>query len=314
MLGHANARRTWDWNRGSEMTVDVSTEMSRVRRLPCWRGEIDIQVLAGGLSNLNFIVEDGSSRYVVRMVGDDEPIHNVMRFNELTGLAAAHAIGLTPGLVYNEPGIMVIEHIDGKTYAAEDINSASNLKRIIPAVRSLHEKGSKHVLGPCLGFWVFRVHRSYAHLLREGSSRMVPHLDRLMSVNDELEEAVGPVHMTFCHNDLLCANFIDDGRKIWLIDWEHCGYGARLFDLANIASNAQMPEDLERLMLAEYFGMEADQIRWRRYKAFRAGSHLREAMWSMASEIYLDLDIDYVSYTQENLDAFEIAYEEFKKL
>jgi len=296
------------------MAVDVEAEKERVRKLPCWKGEVAVEVLSGGLSNLNFTVEDGGIKYVVRMVGDDEPIHNVMRFNELAGLRAAHAIGLTPGLVHSEPGLMVIEHIDGKTYEAEDVNNAANLKRIVAAVRLLHEEGKHHIFGPCLGFWVFRVQRSYAHLLREGGSRMLPHLDRFMAINDELEDAVGAVHMTFCHSDLLCANFIDDGDKLWIIDWEHCGYGARLFDLANVASNAQMPEDLERLMLAEYYGEEADPLRWRRYKAFRAGSHLREAMWSMASEIHLDLDIDYVAYTQENLDAFEVAYEEFKKL
>lgn len=296
------------------MPVDIETEKKRVRALPCWRGDVTINILSGGLSNLNFTVEDGDRKYVVRMVGDDEPIHNVMRFNELTGLRAAYAVGITPGLVYNEPGIMVVEHIDGKTYEAEDINNADNLKRILAVVRTLHEEAKRHVIGPCLGFWVFRVHRSYAHALREGGSRMLGQLDRFMAINDELERAVGPVQVTFCHNDLLCANFIDDGDKLWMIDWEHCGYGARLFDLANIASNAQMPEDLERMMLETYYENVPDGDLWRRYKAFRAASHLREAMWSMASEIYLDLDIDYVAYTRENLDAFEAAYGEFKKL
>lgn len=296
------------------MATNIEKEMDRVRKLSCWKGEVGIEVLEGGLSNLNFTVDDSGAKYVVRMVGGDEPVHNVMRFNELAGLQAAHAVGLTPALVHSEPGIMVIEHIDGTTYGPEDVNDAANLKRVVAAVRKLHEEGRNHVFGPCLGFWVFRVHRSYAHLLREGGSRMVPQLDRFMAINDELEQAVGPVQTTFCHNDLLCANFIDDGKKVWLIDWEHCGYGARLFDLANIASNAQMPEDLERLMLAEYRGGEADPALWRRYKAFRAGSHLREAMWSMASEIHLDLDIDYAAYTQENLDAFEAAYREFGKL
>lgn len=296
------------------MAVDVQSEMDRVRRLPCWQGDIGIEPLSGGLSNLNFTVDDAGKRYVVRMVGDDEPIHNVMRFNELAGLKAAFAVGLTPGLVYSEPGIMVIDHIDGKTYEAADVADSGNLRRIVEAVKTLHEQGREHVVGPCLGFWVFRVHRSYAHLLRAGNSRMLPQLDRYLAINDELESVVGPVTVTFCHNDLLCANFIDDGDKLWIIDWEHCGYGARLFDLANIASNAQLPEDAERDMLSWYYGAPADAAMWRRYKAFRAGSHLREAMWSMASEIHLDLDVDYVAYTQENLDAFEAAYEEFRKL
>ena len=296
------------------MGVDVEAAKQQVRNLPCWRGDIAIDVLSGGLSNLNFTVEDAGTRYVVRMVGDDEPIHNVMRFNELTGLRAAHAIGLTPGLVYSQPGVMVVEHIDGKTYEADDVNNDENLGRILSAVRSLHENAKQHVIGPCLGFWVFRVHRSYARALREGKSRMLPQLDQFMTINDELEEAVGAVQMTFCHNDLLCANFMDDGNKLWIIDWEHCGYGARLFDLANIASNAQMPEELERIMLEYYYGVAPEREHWRRYKAFRAASHLREAMWSMASEIYLDLDIDYAAYTQENLDAFDAAYREFKSI
>lgn len=296
------------------MSVDIEAARERVKGLPCWQGPVSVETLSGGLSNINFTVEDSGTKYVARMVGDDEPIHNVMRFNELTGLRAAHAVGLTPGLVYGEPGVMVVEHIDGKTFEAADVNDEGNLKRILSGLKILHEEAKHHVFGPCLGFWVFRVQRSYAHALREGNSRMLPALDRLMTINDELEEAIDRVQMTFCHNDLLCANFIDDGEKVWIIDWEHCGYGARLFDLANIASNAQMPDDLERVMLSDYYGTEPDAKLWRRYKAFRAASHMREAMWSMASEIYLDLDIDYVAYTQENLDAFEEAYEEFKRL
>jgi thiamine kinase-like enzyme len=296
------------------MALDIEKEKSQVRALPCWSGDVDITPLSGGLSNLNFVVHDGDNRFVVRMVGDDVPVHCVMRFNELAGLKAAHAVGLTPGLVYDEPGIMVIEYLDGKTYDAEDVRNVDNLMRIVPAVRTLHEEAKYHMVGPCLAFWVFKLHRSNDHVLREGSSRFVRKLDHYAAINDELESAVGAVELTLCHSDLLCANFIDTGDKIWIIDWEHCGYGSRLFDLANIASNAELPEELERQMLQAYYGEAADHRRWRRYKAFRAASHLREAMWSMVSEIYLDLDVDYVAYTQENLDAFEVAYGDFKKL
>ncbi len=295
------------------MTINHESAIQQIEALPCWSGEVSIEPLSGGLSNLNFLVDDGK-KYVVRMVGNDEVIHNVMRFNEINGLNAALAVDLTPAMFYNEPGIMVIDYVEGKTYEAADVCEATNLKRIVDTVRILHERAKHYSFGPCLAFWVFRVNRSYAQLLREGNSPMVPQLDRFMAENDLLENAVGQVTSTFCHNDLLCANFIDSGDKIWLIDWEHCGYGARLFDLANIASNAEMPEDLERLMLTEYYEQEPDESLWRRYKAFRAGSHLREAMWSMASEIHLDLDIDYAAYTRENLDAFEVALDKFKQL
>lgn len=293
--------------------MDIEEEKNRVRNLNCWQGEIDIQPLSGGLSNLNFVVTDNEKRYVVRMVGGDEPVHCVMRFNEMAGLKAAHAVNLTPGVYHHEPGIMVLDFIDGKTYDGNDVCDTENLLRIIKIVRTLHEEAKYHIIGPCLGFWVFRLHRSYARILHDGKSRMVPQLDHYMEINDELESVVGAVELRFCHNDLLPANFIDTGEKIWLIDWEHSGYGARLFDLANISSNAQLPEGAERIMLEAYYDEAIDDHRWRRFKAFRAASHLREAMWSMVSEIHLDLDVDYVAYTQENLDAFEEAYEEFKK-
>ena len=111
------------------MEVESTKEIERVRALPCWQGSVTIEPLSGGLSNLNFIVTDGSKRFVVRMVGGDEPLHCVMRFNELAGLKAANAIGITPGIVYDEPGLMVIDHIDGKTLNAEDICKIENLNR-----------------------------------------------------------------------------------------------------------------------------------------------------------------------------------------
>ncbi|NQV44639.1 MAG: phosphotransferase [Rhodospirillales bacterium] len=294
--------------------MDIEAEKNRVRGLPCWQGSVDVEPLSGGLSNLNFVVTSGGKRFVVRIVGGDVPVHCVMRFNELTGLKAAHAVGLTPGLVYNEPGIMVLDFLEGKTFEPEDVCNTDNLMRIVHAVRKLHEEAKHHIAGPCLAFWVFKLLRNNAKILHDGNSRMVPNLDHYMAINDELESVVGAVELTFCHSDLLPANFIDTGDKIWLIDWEHSGYGSRLFDLANIASNAELPEEAERQMLESYYGESVDDQRWRRFKAFRAASHLREAMWSMVSEIHLDLDVDYVAYTRENLDAFEVAYEDFKKL
>ncbi|MBL93717.1 MAG: hypothetical protein CFH06_01622 [Alphaproteobacteria bacterium MarineAlpha3_Bin5] len=296
------------------MAIDVEARKQEVLNLPCWKGKVEIQPLSGGLSNLNFLVSDDGKKFVVRMVGGDVPLHSVMRFNELEGLKAASKIGITPGIAYNEPGIIVIDFVEGKTYTLDDVRRVDNLKRILAVVRTLHDEAKHHIIGPCLGFWVFRVHRSYAQVLHKGKSGMLPKIPRFMEINDELERAVGAVQLTFCHNDLLPGNFIDSGEKIWVIDWEHSGYGAQLFDLSNIASNAALPEDTERELLEGYYGAPADNKLWRRYKAFRAASHLREAMWSMVSEIHLNLDVDYVEYTRQNLDAFEIAYAEYKKI
>ncbi len=292
-------------------TGAAASPRERAENLPCWSGPVEARPLSGGISNHNFVVEDGGRKYVVR-IGGDHLVHNVMRFNEHGCAAAAEAAGLTPRTVYREPDVFVIEFVDGRTFEPADV--PANLDRILPLVRRLHVDGTAALRGPVLAFWPFRVHRHYAHLLRDGGSRMIPELPRILEINDELEAAVGPVDLALCHNDLLAANFIDTGERLWIVDWEHAGYGAPLFDLANLASNSLFATAQERRMLEAYYGAPADDGLWRRYKAMRAASHLREATWSMVAELHSTLDFDYVAYTDENLAAFEDAYRAFREL
>jgi thiamine kinase-like enzyme len=149
--------------------------------------------------------------------------------------------------------------------------------------------------------------RDYARTLTEGRSRMVPELPRLMAIADRLEEAVGPIHLVFGHNDLLAANLLDDGNSLWLIDWEYAGYNSGLFDIGGLASNNELSPEQEKAVLEAYFEATlTDELR-RSYAAMKAASLLREAMWSMVSELHSTLPVDYVAYTAENLGRLERA-------
>ena len=111
----------------------------------------------------------------------------------------------------------------------------------------------QHLPGSTLIFWVFQVIRGYAKTLREGKSRMIPELQKFLNINADLEKTVGTIDLCFGHNDLLAGNFIDDGRRLWLIDWDYAGFNSPLFDLANLASNNEFPEKLEQKLLEMYF-------------------------------------------------------------
>lgn len=289
----------------------TSNPANKAKQLPCWRGIVNPQPLGGGLSNHNYMVEDAGAKFVVR-IGADAPAHNVMRFNEQACGRAAEAISITPRQVYAEADVLVMDFIEGTTFDANLVQV--NIARILEPVKKLHQMGTQAVRGPVLGFSVFHVVRHYKKLLDEGQCRSAAVLPRLMEISVMLERVVGAIHPALCHNDLLGANFIDDGDKIWIIDWEHAGFNTPLFDLANIASNSAFPEQLEREMLEYYYGEPADDETWRRFKAFRVASHQRETMWSMVAEIYSVLDQDYITYTEKNLDDFNQAYEAFKKL
>jgi thiamine kinase-like enzyme len=280
---------------------------ARVAALAVWLGHVDPQPLAGGITNQNFTVEDRGRRYVVR-VGDDILVHGVVRANEQAASRAAHLAGLSPGVVHAEPGILVLDFVDGRTLKPEDIRNPVNLERLIDMVRRCHRDIPQYLRGPAAMFWVFHVLRDYGHTLREGNSQHVPLLPDLLARAGRLETAVGPIDVVFGHNDLLAANFIDDGHRLWLVDWEYAGFNSPLFDLGGLASNSEFAPEQAEQALALYFGKPVDDQLRRRAAAMTAASLLRETMWSMVSEIHSTVDFDYAAYTAENLRRFEVAY------
>jgi thiamine kinase-like enzyme len=161
-------------------------------------------------------------------------------------------------------------------------------------------------------FWVFQVFRHYQNLLAQGASAHAARLPELARIGRQLEAAVGPVEIVFGHNDLLAANFIDDGERIWLIDFDYAGFNSPLFDLANLASNNELSGAQERVLLESYFGVAANDAVQRSFQAMKCASLLRETLWSMVSELYSRVDMDFADYTQKNLERFETAYQDYR--
>jgi thiamine kinase-like enzyme len=206
---------------------------------------------------------------------------------------------------------MVSAYLGAKTFGPGDVRK--NRLRIARLVRAFHEEMPKHVSGAGFMFWVFHVNRDYARTLVAGKSRMADRLPEFLSLNDALEAAQQPLPIVFGHNDLLPANFLDDGRRLWLIDFEYAGFNTAMFDLAGAASNAEMTAEQSEELLAEYFGGRPDESLKQSHAAMQCASLLREAMWSMVSELHLTAPgADYVAYTAENLARLEAALENYQ--
>lgn len=292
----------------------MSTDaLAKAARLSCWSGPVEPEPLPGGITNLNFVVSDGGGRYFVR-IGEDIPLHGVLRVNEVAAARAAELAGVSPAVIYTEPGVIVTRFVEGRTCTDADLRAPERLGSVVDLIRKVHHEMPKHLRGPILMFWVFHVIRDYAATLREDRSPRVALLDDLLARAGRLEAALGPIEVVFGHNDLLAANFIDDGERLWLVDWDYAGFNTPLFDLANLSANNEYPPELERELLARYFGAAPDAGLLRRFAAIKCASALRETMWSMVSEIHSTLDFDYAAYTEENLDRFERAYASFAAL
>lgn len=278
--------------------------------MPFWTRLEDIQPLSGGITNVNAVVTDAGRKYVVRL-GADIPEHGVMRWNELAIARAAAAAGVSPGVCHAEPGALVFDFLPSTALTRADLHDASTLRAAVALIARVHRQVTPRLRGPVLTFWVFHVLRDYAAFLRDRCSPHSPRLDLLMTQAGILEQAVGKVDLVLGHNDLLPANILRAQDGLWLVDWEYGGFNSPLFDLGGLASNAGLTPEAERAMLEQYFGEVPDHDLIRRYAAMKCASLLREAMWSMVSELTSSLDFDYAAYTAENLDRYQLALGKF---
>lgn len=289
------------------------TPEDRIRNLGIWKGNITVEPLSGGMTNRNYIVRDGGRTVAVRF-GEDIPVHMISRANELAASRAAHAAGISPEILHHAPGILVMAYLEARTLTPTDIDRAAMIQRIIPLLRTCHNEIPKHFRGPAMIFWVFQVIRDYANSLKEGESSYLPDLRVLLQRAERLEAAAGPFSIVFGHNDLLAANILDDGKRLWLIDWDYAGFNSPLFDLGGLASNNALSEERETSLLEAYFEVPVNDSLWRRYQAMKCASLLRETMWSMVSEIHSTIGFDYKTYTGENRARFDAAYAAFQEI
>ncbi|MFT5657508.1 MAG: thiamine kinase-like enzyme [Gammaproteobacteria bacterium] len=290
----------------------MNLQLESLERLPCWKGVVTFQPLSGGITNVNYLATDSESRYVVRL-GDDIPLHQVKRFNELGASRAAFAAGISPEVIYHEPGILVLDYIQSQTLTAAMVREQPMLERILPLIKSCHREIPKQLRGAALIFWVFHVVRDYAATLKEGQSQYLLLLPELLEISHALETVSNPVQIVFGHNDLLAANILDDGSRLWLIDWDYAGFNSPLFDLGGLASNNGLSERQEVWMLESYFEKPVNASLLHQYQAMKCASLLRETLWSMVSEIHSQIDFDFATYSQRNLDAFYSAFHLFKQ-
>ena len=107
------------------MVLIKMTNEDKIKSLPIWKGTLEIKPLEGGITNFNYLVNDSGKELVVRM-GSDIPEHLVYRSNEILVSKAAFEIGVSPELIYNEPGILVLDFI--KSTTLEPITVRKNLE------------------------------------------------------------------------------------------------------------------------------------------------------------------------------------------
>jgi thiamine kinase-like enzyme len=277
----------------------VDAPSAAVLRL--WPGSsATIQELGGWITNRNFkVVVDGSA-YVLRMGGAKTSLLGIDRAVEHAAGVRAFELGVGPEVVafVPEEGWLVCRFIDGRSIPPEEMRRPEVLSRVARALRSFHD--SPPIPGRFDAWAVVSDYRARA----EAHGVVIPaEFERALEVARSIRSCRGAARTVPCHNDLLNANFLDDGL-IRIVDWEYAGMGDRMFDLANFSINHDFDVADDRRLLQAYFGRVDDQT-LADLRLMRFMSDFREAMWGVLQSGISELDFDFNGYAAEHFARME---------
>jgi thiamine kinase-like enzyme len=276
---------------------DLTAAVERV-----WPGRnARVEVLGGGITNHNLKVEVDGEQFVLRVAGKDTGLLGIDRRVELEATKAAAAAGIGPEVVaFVEPeGWLVTRFVAGEIPPLERMREPELLARVASALRAFHD-------GPPTpgAFDSFRIVEEYRETAQARGGAVPDAYEWAHEVAARIENRRVGVAPVPCHNDLLNANFLDDGERLRIVDWEYAGMGDRFFDLANFSINHELDVDASGALLEAYLGhvREADA---QALELMRFMSDFREAMWGVVQSAVSELDFDFVAYAAEHFERLE---------
>ena len=279
----------------------MSAHDSALDKVECLRGrEREVEELPGGLTNVNLKVTTEDDTVVVRIAQAGSELLAIDRQAEHANSVAAAEAGVgAPVIEYVEdPGLLVIGYIEGHTFTDEDLRHGGHLSRVAEACRTLHE-GPRFVSD----FDMFDRQRGYLDIVNEHGFRLPDRYTEFADHVAQIERAFAarPTVTVPCNNDLLAGNFIDDGAKIWLIDYEYAGNNDPCFELGNIWSEANLKEEqLEELM--EAYDGELLRHRVARARLWGLMSKYGWTLWASIQSSVSKIDFDFWSWGMEKYD------------
>lgn len=278
--------------------------VAAMQRVPELAGrDLTLTALSGGITNRNFLVapSTGTDRYVIRLAGNDTHLLGISREVEHAATVAAAGVGVGPEVTafIRPEGYLVTRFIEGVPVSDESVRQPATLRRVADSLRRIHD-------GPPIpGLFVpLRIVEAYRALAQARGVRIPVEYELAAAIGRRIEFAciAAPLEPRPCHNDLLNANFIDDGARIRIVDWEYAGMGDAFFDLGNFSINHELTPDQDAHLLAAYDGGTVAPARLARLTLMRVVSDFREAMWAVLQQGLSELDVDFVAYAAEHFD------------
>ena len=258
--------------------------------------------LEGGITNRNYRLRMGGDDLVLRLCDRGAEVLGIDRTTEEIASRRAAAERIAPPVVafLADVPALVTRWLPGGDVPLEDMRTPVVMAQVAAMLRRLHAT-------PALpsAFAIFRLVEQQRAL----ADGLPDSYDDLLALAHRIEGALtGPDHVPVsCHNDLLTANFVRDGNRVCIVDWEYAGMNDRFFDLGNLSVNNGFDADDDRALLELYFDEPVTGARFASLQLFRIISDFREAMWGAVQLRRSSLDFDYAAYANEHFTRLERA-------
>jgi thiamine kinase-like enzyme len=269
-----------------------------IAAVPAWAGRrVTAERIATGLTNANYRVEVDGVPMFVRIPGASTALLAVDRANERHNTSAAAETGVSPRVLHMLPewDVFVLEWLPATTMSNAAFAAPGMPTRIAAALRRLHA-------GPRFrdDFDMFRLTERYLALVDE---RSIPipagyreHLAAVARIETAL--AVHPLATVPCHNDLLAENYLDDGERLWIVDFEYSGNGDPTFELGNTCQELGFDDARVHELCAAYFGSASPALLGR-MRLQMIMSDVGWTLWAAIQARISPIDFDFTGWAEE---------------
>ena len=256
----------------------------------------------GGLTNLVFRVTYGSADYLLRIAGEGTSDY-IDRAVEAKNARVAADAGVSAGVLYfdESDGLMLTEYFGNTvTMNTELFKDTGACARAAIALRQLHRcrKDFRST------FDVFRKIDDYLALLAEMGAELPDGYDRVKQEAEAVRKALRahPPRLAPCHCDPLAENFLDDGERMRIVDWEYSGMNDPMWDLGDLSVEAEFGPAQDAALMTAYFDGEPPAEQLGRMVLYKAMCDLLWTLWGVIQHANGNPAEDFWAYATGRFD------------
>jgi thiamine kinase-like enzyme len=267
------------------MTAEIEQARDALARLPQFQG-VDREAVAierlGGLTNLVFRVDAAGERYCLRIAGKGTEDYIDRKVEAHNARVAARAGVSAEVLFFDQAdGLMLTRFIGGTTTMTPEsfIATPGAPARAARAFRQLHDCGETFQFR----FELFAMIDDYLGTLAKRGAELPEGYHDAVKEAEAVRQALDahPARLAPCHCDPLSENFLDDGRRMWIVDWEYSGMNDPIWDLGDLSVEAGFGEAEDREMMAAYCGEAVPRAVYGRMIIYKAMCDLLWTLWGL---------------------------------